>query len=434
MEVVKFARWLDVGLSLVDLRCSEEYQRRRLLLSPSSIARVHIGDTTGTFGVSPNSSVVVHLPLDSLLSGERSCELPPRHVPFAILVGSGEDDEERARELFFATTSRRTGKSRKVWNVRQMLLDDSALWEEAHRRNLVAVEADDEHRLDNDEDEQRRTPVRPRPRLWEPDPIVRTGVLPFLFDVIDRAMRDNNTKNDNASSFLVWDLGSGAGRDVCFLAEESLSYYHNQRRPEFTISCADEQQTRFPLTFVGADHHKGSADRCVPLWTRRGVGDITQAKRINLDKIGSLHDELMRYQRYNTDTISTKIVCCYAVRYLNRNLLKYLASAQSDNYDDCAAVKTTTATATKSNRSIDNLLLPPLQLNEEFLFATSHFCKPHLGAEWNFDHPKIKNVLERDELENLFTIERGWTVLKNELCEDGDHGRTLIQFIAKRSS
>jgi hypothetical protein len=66
------------------------------------------------------------------------------------------------------------------------------------------------------------------------------------------------------------------------------------------------------------------------------------------------------------------------------------------------------------------------------LFALSHFCKPYSGAPWDFDHPKEKSVLERDELKTLFENTKRWQILHNELANDGDHGRTLIRFVAKR--
>lgn len=47
---------------------------------------------------------------------------------------------------------------------------------------------------------------------------------------------------------------------------------------------------------------------------------------------------------------------------------------------------------------------------------------------------KVKSVLERHELRNLFQAQEGtkWNILKDDICMDGDHGRTLIQFVAVR--
>ncbi len=75
------------------------------------------------------------------------------------------------------------------------------------------------------------------------------------------------------------------------------------------------------------------------------------------------------------------------------------------------------------------------------VIAISHFCKSEEGASWNFDHPKESNVLERFELKCLFDNahendnncnERRWHILKDDLIVDGDHGRTMIQFIARK--
>ena len=84
------------------------------------------------------------------------------------------------------------------------------------------------------------------------------------------------------------------------------------------------------------------------------------------------------------------------------------------------------------------------------LIAISHFCKPKEGASWNFDHPRESSVLDRWELRSLFSgdgdavFENGkdgekkkvqkkkWKIVKDDIVPNGDHGRTLIQFIAKK--
>mmetsp|Transcript_12402 Transcript_12402/g.22441 ORF Transcript_12402/g.22441 Transcript_12402/m.22441 type:complete len:105 (+) Transcript_12402:249-563(+) len=97
---------------------------------------------------------------------------------------------------------------------------------------------------------------------------------------------------------------------------------------------------------------------------------------------------------------------------------------------------------------------PPLVLPLGTLIAISHFCKPKEGASWNFDHPRESSVLDRWELKSLFgddddddddaLFENGkdgekkvvqkkkWKIVKDDIVPDGDHGRTLIQFIAKK--
>jgi hypothetical protein len=129
----------------------------------------------------------------------------------------------------------------------------------------------------------------------------------------------------------MWDLGSGAGRDVCFLAEK------------IKVSGLSK------CSILGIDNHKASAKRCKPFWQHRQIDDLAQAKNINLNKLELVEQELKE----------STVVCTYAVRFLNRKLLAYLAN--------------------------DSNLKPGS------LFAMSHFCKPCAGSPWNFDHPKVSH-------------------------------------------
>jgi len=48
---------------------------------------------------------------------------------------------------------------------------------------------------------------------------------------------------------------------------------------------------------------------------------------------------------------------------------------------------------------------------------------------------KVKNVLERNELRDLFSQSvqgNRWEILQDDICLDGDHGRTLIQFVTRK--
>ena len=54
-------------------------------------------------------------------------------------------------------------------------------------------------------------------------------------------------------------------------------------------------------------------------------------------------------------------------------------------------------------------------------------------------HTQEKHVLERNELSDLFgkPTDRGatspWEILHDEVTQDCDHGRTLVQFVARLS-
>lgn len=393
-EIATLQKWLDVGgtttsLPLVDLRTNEQYSKRRISINQKK----------------KKSSIIVNLPFETLLSGERSCELPPRTVPFAILVPASYCDNGILSkthnihvifDLFFATVSKATGQSRTPWLVQQILcecsdIDDtssacSCIWDDARSMNVL-------------DDTSIEPGVTVAPRLWKPDPLVHDTLLPLLKERLKAwSIEMNGTKKSGTKQQQqqimgeVWDMGSGAGRDLCFLAEE-LQHYH---RHELKMSG----DIRLPILFVGIDNHKGSAKRCVPLWKHRGVGDITKSVLMNLKKLDSVQDAMAK----------TNVILSYAVRYLNRPLMNFLAS-------NC---------------------------EENALFALSHFCRKEDGL-WNFDHPKINSVLEYGEIKRLFcgTCSSGgkerygtkcgdWEVLENKLCSDADFGRTMVNFVSCR--
>ena len=198
-DIVDMHQWLSgwgedgKTLPLVDLRSREEFDNCHLC----------------------SSVTIVNLPLSSLLNGERSCELPPRHVEFAILVPSQYaqtflDGCSKIHQLFFASQSKSTLQSRKPWLVMQILIEEKSLWKDAGELGLI-------QRYD------RRSSSRDGiflclPRLWKPDPLVSSVIFPLLKDWIMWPMKSDSLKPSGIG--LVLDLGSGAGRDICYLAEE----------------------------------------------------------------------------------------------------------------------------------------------------------------------------------------------------------------------
>jgi hypothetical protein len=424
-------------LPLVDLRTQYEYNTHRIIVPPSS-------------NVTHQTPIIVNLPLSTLLSGERSCELPPRHVEFAILVpreyissfsneeatSSHSCDECNIREFFTATKSKSTDQTRKPWLVRQILLENEEFWIDARRLELLVerkascVAGDDLLSSNN--------LFCKLPRLWKPDPLVCSDVLSMLKNKIQQ----HNNGNDTTSfTGIVLDLGSGAGRDICFLAEELKEWHSNNTyaltpSTEDDIPSDDTIKPQFPIQFIGIDNHKGSAKRCLPLWKYRGVQDITSSVHLNLEKLNEVNVFLSSIisPTFAADTF----LCIYAIRYLNRKLLSYLAyaasnSIQQTNNDD----QDTTSQCQSSNAQYTSIQLP-----KGTIIAISHFCKPSSSTKWEFDHPKESQVLNRWELRDLFgsvtcytDIDDGgekrscWKIVKDEICLDGDHGRTLIQFV-----
>ena len=269
------------------------------------------GTLTGGGGIVP----VVHLPWPSLRSGERSGELPPRHVGFGLLLNAElwRDHEREISSFFGATVSRATGQSRRPWRVGCAVLieDKERFWNEAKELGLSQQEA-----------------AGPLPRLWQPDPLLPGVLWPRLKAILaDKLANASLPPGEPACSLRIWDLGSGAGRDVCYLAE--------QIKHTFATSGGR-------VTVVGLDNHKASAKRCLPLWKHRGVDDYTEARLVDVTKLGSIAEQ-------------PTPICVYAVRFWHRKAIESLQR----------------------------------QLPAGTLFGTSHFCKPFRGAKWGFDHPKV---------------------------------------------
>mmetsp|Transcript_906 Transcript_906/g.2111 ORF Transcript_906/g.2111 Transcript_906/m.2111 type:complete len:430 (-) Transcript_906:1023-2312(-) len=374
-------------LPLVDLRSLHEFDARRL-----SFRDGHSRKTT-----------IVNLPLDSLLSGDRSCELPPRNLEFAILVPKTHVRTFSARngcvvhDLFFSLTSKSTKQTRKPWMVKQVMFDNDELWNAADELNLLRSK-------------ESASKILKQPRLWNPDPLV-TELMPLLKNWLAH-------EPDNQIG-LVYDLGSGAGRDVCYLAEETKEFLSLEK-------CNRS------LHFVGVDNHKGSARRCGPLWKSRGAKHLTGTCLLDLNRLKKVQEHFVGATKSDTAVDHGRrstVLCLYAVRFLNRKLLTYIASATDKNNretDDDATTKTSSKQSIHAPPS-------PLELQKGTIIAISHFCKPHVGAPWPFEHPKETSVLDRHELTTMFSS-KNWHVMRDEIVRDGDHGRNLIQFIARKAS
>jgi len=64
--------------------------------------------------------------------------------------------------------------------------------------------------------------------------------------------------------------------------------------------------------------------------------------------------------------------------------------------------------------------------SKRVVVAIKQFGIATVGGVW--PHKQPRRVLERNELSTLFT---GWTIHRDEVVMDGDHGRTMIEFIAE---
>ena len=229
-------------------------------------------------------------------------------IPHQYIQSFHKNDDCSIHELFFASKSKSTMQSRKPWLVRQVLVDDNSLWNGASEIGLAQS-------YDGDTSRRDQFPFRSLPRLWKPDPLVRSYILPMLKErILDKYKHNSysdekreeasiNNKSGNSNDVksdgtgLVLDLGSGAGRDICYLAEEAKEFLHS------LLQRHEKSQCMMPVHFVGIDNHKGSTRRCTPLWKNRGVEDITDSFLMNLNKLQSVRDHFMDVSKLQSQPV-----------------------------------------------------------------------------------------------------------------------------------
>ena len=160
-QITTLTSWLEKGeqLLLLDLRPAADQRRRRLSRHPPA----------------QPSLAIASLPLEEVKA--RSFELPARHVRFSILVASDDDDDggddnythvQTAKQFLLQPDRVASNKSRKFrpWNVQHMLVANEAFWREAKEMNLL--------------EKERSENSSKLPRLWDPDEMVGTVLLPLL--------------------------------------------------------------------------------------------------------------------------------------------------------------------------------------------------------------------------------------------------------------
>lgn len=442
-------------LLLMDLRSSEDYQSHHLYFECEE------NNNNNTNNNSCNSKnkyilhsqkiapvVVVPFPIECVQ--ERSFELPARHVEFSILLH--RSDIERAEAFLLRPRSISKGKKRsktvmKLWKVKHVLVDNPELWDQARKLGICREkEKSNGSRnvasLNNSiscshEDKYGHTPpplvFSPFSRLWQPDPMVQNVLLPLLREELDSKIssdvccnnaaennplqsnnaidRGNATTNGNSDRnneiWEVWDMASGAGRDVAFLGEEMLAY-----------SSSKEIEKSSCIKVTGFDHRykKKEKETVTNFWDRRGIANQTNCVQMDVSKWGNLEKYMQKptakefSQANDTDPILNHLsrpdeyhrllLCLFCVRFWKPELVADIAKSSI--------------------------------LRSGTIFGISHFCKPYDGAKWIFDHPSEKTVIERNHLNQLFQESSKWEILHDEIAMDSDHGRTMIHFIARK--
>jgi hypothetical protein len=452
---------------VLDIRSQEDFDERHLVSTPWTLP-------TTTDNASDDDCdelaalrddryrlvVVVHIPYCELT--HRRFELPPRHVPFAILFNPQLDDwmttrsngdDTGATDSFLPqivlgllagdysstveinsssshdnvndhSVHARPNRLSCPWNVTALLLASDEMWQQAHQSG-VSLRQSDLH--DTENEQQRVLLFQPDPRLWSPDSMVEHVLLPLLttdFSVSHHrgAAVDKVRENQRERPVAIWDLGAGVGRDVCFLAEELRAHFCRR-----DVSQQHEPFQQFPFLVVGLDQRYRDVDKneAIDFWKRRRVESVTSCRCVDLNDV-EMVERLMAANldgqqtssvpdSIETDRTPSFVQCFYAVRYWNQPLFAMLVRSGLDR-----------------------------RLRSGTIVAIAQFGKPYANAPWPFPHPKEKHVLERDELRALFSTPLSttptdhtgasfpcWNIVHDQVVLDSDHGRTLIQFVAQ---
>jgi hypothetical protein len=323
---------------------------------------------------------VVVIPLVEL--PRRRFELPAPGGPdsFGVVVSHG-DDLETVQALLGPKRngSNQTTKSSSwggassscgtIWGV--VLPDDEV---EGDGRTQDDDEVDEGRPLPPQQQlpqqpQQQKVARPPLPRLWRPDPMVETVLLPRLKVNLAGVWKKWHNQNDHHNDLQVLDVGSGVGRDLCFLSEELRGGALGNKK--------DDDHDDLRLHFVGADQRyrdnniDNNDDETTAFWRRRGQLDRCSCLCVDLKKncLDDFVEQHILHRRgrtttTTTTTTTTRSICCccvYAVRYWNDALFARLAKC---------------------------LTMPGT------IVAVSHFAKPHNDYNWEQLHasPKVGNV------------------------------------------
>lgn len=252
---------------------------------------------------------IVRIPLEELK--KRRFELPSRSISFGILV-SDLPDLKYVEEILLSGA--------KTWKVYAIVYDPNM------QQELESLSSRFQCRPVADV--PRKIPLA---RLWQPDSMVETVLLPLL--------RQQCTDLNGKQPSIVLDIGSGVGRDVCFLSEELYSHKH--------------------LQFVGADQrYRENDDTTLAFWERRG--QLHRCRCLCVD----LKDSDCLFQKLEM----SNVLCVYAVRYWNETLFERLAR---------------------------ELTRPGT------IVAISQFGKPHDDYEWTHSTPKVRLASFNNSLTNF---------------------------------
>jgi hypothetical protein len=196
------------------------------------------------------TSFAVHIPPHELPN--RLFELPPRQVPLLLWV-----DDDTTDLLGVLNLLQGTARKQKPWIIEGILRGDL--------------------------DQRAWSVPETLPRLWDPDSMIESILLPIL--------------KESSVALAVWDLGAGVGRDVVFLAEALR---------DRTIVAMDQRYLKQAQPFL---------DFC----ERRQVSHWTSCRAFRLDQITDFQSIL--------EESLDKVGCFYAVRFWNKALFRCILDA-----------------------------------------------------------------------------------------------------------
>ena len=567
-------------LHLLDIRSPADYHARHLDCSSTRIphkqpqnqdhSSSQITTTTTTTTLTIN---VVAIPWSEL--PKRRFELPPRQRSFAIVVSPScshcvstlqqtllpswelpnptipqsqpSQSQQHSKRTKIDNLNHHNHKKKqkqqsvpqqKPWKIVGLLNgDDPQFWRDAQSMGLSVVLHNTTNTTTNASSSS-SVSCRPpwwRPRLWEPDSMVQHVLWPHIVQKLQqRQQRHHNTTNHQLNgTVVVWDLGAGAGRDICYLAEQFLQVVRQQHDDDdeplldtppddsqgFHLYALD-QRYRSVLDRNHQNHNKNHNNHtppsnnnhnnhinnttcdCARLCQLRGVGPYVSCHCLDVTDPAALRTLVQDTLILNTTTQQRSLdsVVVYAVRFWNAQLVQdFVVSELPQLVLQQAATQTAGSTTLGSSCS-----LPPT-----IVFAMSQFGKASPTADWNFAHPKVrdpmgivvrlpvcdmyisliemsgtatpsvpgsntlvlffsrtfslmpfvytvsafwcfvggflcvfqeKHVLERTQLADMFLpssststkpLPGQWTIHCDQVVPDGDHGRTLIQFLAE---
>jgi hypothetical protein len=295
---------------------------------------------------------IVHIPFSELVA-ERAFELPPRNAEFVIFV---EPARLEAAVHFLTGRSFATAASPRggnavprmgaAWSVVGAILDTADTRQQIEQ---IALPPYDD----------------PNQRLWHPDSMVEQHLLPLLRDRL--TTRSTPTPQWSRRTVHVWDLGSGVGRDVAYLARNLRSVV------ESGSDGSNDGEHGPAFRVVGLDQRYKPRDAAVfrSFMQRQGVDDLTECRCVDLtvskDRDSSIVAAL----------VDERPECIYAVRYWNRPLFE----------------------------TVDRLA------PRGTIVAITHFAKPTDDADWPFPHPKVSQYCFARALSPCFVAHRGVSVI-----------------------